>query len=105
MVMQWKPAPKVSETELAQSSWRIIAEAARQAHHHAAAQEDVELYNRSQRAFLAALNAAYPEWNDPTGDGSGHILYNLWLDSMESLKYYVDQIAAWHIVPSEWIGR
>jgi len=69
--------------EQACDAWRAAAEVAREAHHAAACQEDYALYERSERAFKAALDAAYPEI------GSGP-LYQLWLDSMETIAYYVE---------------
>lgn len=69
--------------EQAVKAWRDAAECAREAHHAAACQENYALYERSERAFKAALDAAYPEI------GSGP-LYQLWLDSMETIVYYVE---------------
>jgi hypothetical protein len=75
--------PDHATTQQTRDMWKLVAESARCAHHAAAAQEDYALYKRSEVAFKAALDAAYPEI------GSGP-LYELWLDSMETIAYYVE---------------
>lgn len=69
--------------EQAVKAWQDAAEEARKAHHATACQENYELYKRSEIAFKATLDVAYPEIG-------GTALYNLWMDSMESVAYYVE---------------
>jgi hypothetical protein len=79
----------------AREAWLPIAEAARQAHHLAAAQDDGAVYMASQKAFRAVLDAAWPQYGS-------NVLYALWLDSMESVEYYVTNIRNGTIDPEEW---
>jgi len=66
------------------TTWQAAAELARSAHHLAAGQDDSKLYARSQKAFKAAIHAAYPDL-----DYRG--VYGVWIDCMESVAYCAGQ--------------
>lgn len=64
---------------------RRVCETAREYHHLTAAQEDGDVYKRSQETFLAAIRNAYP------AEDVGQV-YGVWLDCMESIAYCVGVI-------------
>jgi hypothetical protein len=85
----------MTERAQAQLALRQAAEHVREAHHKAAAQNDGNIYAASQKAFKAILDAAYPEYG-------AEPLYNMWLDSMESIEYYATRLINGTIILEEW---
>jgi hypothetical protein len=80
------PLPEDWKPETIQDMYLRIVEDVRQAHHEAAGSEDHREYKRSQAAFIAAIQAAYP-FQDKYG------IYGVWIDCMEPVAYCAAELA------------